>query len=486
MREVSELIFLSFMFAALLGGYADFKRSILPPASEIVTELNQDPIQQIIDTESYRFDYMGSSFSIFPRATYEIWGMVVARNSPFYDASTNQRSSPVDFKDLCVIWGSNLKDEIYREVSFGSDHSGCWYNPESTNAARKFNSDYLANNHLLSRSRDIGRLINSVNIGDQIYARGSLIDYCPLGYQELMRETSLVRTDSGPGACEVMMVDDFQILSRNQPFWNRVHFTIFQTGRGFIWLFVLAMIHLFFGPLFVMRKHRKKYEKVASKHPEMRKRRSLDLWSENLNDSAPGQTDSSSGKIPGGFPSTPLREKEGTISRIYELVQPSHGKLYFQPTLRRKYNLGSTVIWVAFFTLVSLFFFTAYQAHKEAAVFAFFAILYAIFMILNYRFIFDSRGLDLEEQKVVLPTRQFLSLKAIQPLSVKFSEVEALQIVEKYVFGGTNAVHCYELNVVTSGGQRYYLVCNSDKSQMISDAQKIARHISCDLVIEEL
>jgi len=253
-RKIMHLSILLMLTAGFLWAYSAPKRKILPPSDTIHSSLQSDPIQEKVERESYRFDYMGSSYSIFPRADYEIWGMVVTQNDITSIANIYHTSSSVDFKDLCVIWGRNLTDEIYKEVTFWSDPFTCWYRPQTQRASRAFSGDYLSNNHLLSRSKSVRDKVNSINIGDQIYARGYLIDYCPAGRPDYMRKTSLVRTDTGPGACEVMMIEEFDILFRNQPFWNQV----FAKSKFAFWLLLVLTPLLWLGWIFQERKEQKK------------------------------------------------------------------------------------------------------------------------------------------------------------------------------------------------------------------------------------
>ena len=235
-----HLSLLALLVAGPLWIYAANKRAVLPPSGAIVAELSQEPIQQRVEQQSYQFDYMDASYSIFPKAKYEIYGMVVTKNNISSIANIYHTSSSVDFKDLCVLWGPNVKGEVYKEAKFWSDPFTCWYQPQTPRARREFSVDHIANNHLLSKFKSVRESVNSVNIGDQVYMSGYLIDYCPLGSPHQMRKTSMVRTDTGPGACEVLMVEDFEILFRNNPFWNQLYFK----SKSAFWI-LLVLVPLF-------------------------------------------------------------------------------------------------------------------------------------------------------------------------------------------------------------------------------------------------
>jgi hypothetical protein len=49
--------------------------------------------------------------------------------------------------------------------------------------------------------------------------RGWLVNYALKEFPERVRKTSTVRTDTGNGACEVVLVDDFYIINKWQAGW---------------------------------------------------------------------------------------------------------------------------------------------------------------------------------------------------------------------------------------------------------------------------
>ncbi len=60
----------------------------------------------------------------------------------------------------------------------------------------------------------MARQIRAIRIGDQIRMRGLLVDYTVSsdGSEVFTRRTSLTRTDTGNGACEILYVTDVHVL----------------------------------------------------------------------------------------------------------------------------------------------------------------------------------------------------------------------------------------------------------------------------------
>jgi hypothetical protein len=86
-----------------------------------------------------------------------------------------------------------------------------------------FDQAALSNNHLLTDKPDIARAIRKVRLGDQVHFRGYLAEYSHNhNGRPFNRGTSIVRTDTGNGACETIFVEDFEILRPGGGPWRAV------------------------------------------------------------------------------------------------------------------------------------------------------------------------------------------------------------------------------------------------------------------------
>ncbi|MEI6528789.1 MAG: hypothetical protein WCN88_00090 [Candidatus Falkowbacteria bacterium] len=225
-----------------------FEVKKLPAASEINPALLQAPIQAS-STERVNFDYYYRNkwYSVKPLADYELWGLVVSQNNinAWYNYYHDENS--VNLKDVCVVWGDNVKDGAYNQKSlnFKSGEWTCYFG-WSGNLEKQFYPFKLSNNHLLADNEKVLSTIRNVNIGDQIHFKGALIDYSEKG-SSWLRQTSLSREDENGnsrsgGACEIVFVDKIDIIKHNKAIWNSVYD---WTGRVALGTFLLNILWVF-------------------------------------------------------------------------------------------------------------------------------------------------------------------------------------------------------------------------------------------------
>ncbi len=217
----SYALIVSIFYAA----YAYTVRNTLPDSKTMVKELSLNPVQRPTEEAPFIHRHMGKEFWVTPLARYDIAGLVVSSNdiTSFGDIYHDETSE--DVRDLCLIWGDNLDDNIHHEMKFWSESVSCHIKTKTERAAELFNGEALSNNHLLPASQEIRKKIDSVSIGDQVALSGFLVSYAPRESPEAKRVSSLERTDTGGGACEVLYVNEMTILKRSKlPYAGRWRF----------------------------------------------------------------------------------------------------------------------------------------------------------------------------------------------------------------------------------------------------------------------
>lgn len=217
------------------------RKDVLPPTSSMLPVLQQDPVQTPTDEKTFDFKYAGAYYRIKPVAEYELWGLVVSHNniaSPFDIYHTNDA---VDFRDICVIWGQNVLTGDHRDIDFWSEPWTCNFKTDSWDVYNRFRLDQISNTHMLSDSPRVRERARAAEVGDQVTFRGLLVDYCPELEPEALRRTSTTREDTGNGACEVMLVREFKVLRRGNPFWQGA----FDVSKWCLLGLVLARAALF-------------------------------------------------------------------------------------------------------------------------------------------------------------------------------------------------------------------------------------------------
>ena len=218
-----------------------WQKTKLPNASEISELLHKSPVQHKTAERPFLFDYMGKSYLVEPVAEYELWGLVVSHNNPQGIADIYHDKTSVDIKDLCVIWGENVKGELYKQIEFSSNTWTCSVRMDSQAVHRRFRADQLSNNHLLSDLEEVRKRIQNVAIGDQIRLKGLLVNYVNAADVRMRRDTSKVRSDTGNGACEIVFVDELETIANGNPFWH----TLFSLSRLACAVSLVLLIALF-------------------------------------------------------------------------------------------------------------------------------------------------------------------------------------------------------------------------------------------------
>lgn len=229
--------------------YCYYKIKDLPGSDLISKSLYSDPVQEPTDTQPFTFEYEGHAYTVLPVADYSISGVVVTHNN-ISGIDIYHTSKSVDFKDLCVVWGDNLKSNIYKEFKYWSEPWTCNFQTGSNEAFENFRLDQLSNNHLLTDNLSIRDEIRKVKVGDQVHFEGMLVKYYPKGEPDLVRNTSTIRTDTGNGACEVVFVKSFTKVKE----WLPTYSMFYRTAKGlFFCLLIIKVISLVVFPVIEYR-----------------------------------------------------------------------------------------------------------------------------------------------------------------------------------------------------------------------------------------
>jgi len=147
----------------------------------------------------------------------------------------------LNVKDLCVVWGENVRTDVFRKMAYDSGPWTCFIQAPDRQTTKQFKDDQLSNNHLLTDDIDLHRLIMSAAPGDQVMIKGMLANYENQA-NNFERGTSTTRTDTGNGACETVYVTDFVIVKKANRFWRTVYrIALFLAGASAM-CFVVTLI----------------------------------------------------------------------------------------------------------------------------------------------------------------------------------------------------------------------------------------------------
>ncbi|MEN8179390.1 MAG: hypothetical protein ABFS39_12360 [Pseudomonadota bacterium] len=193
-----------------------FQKDRLPPADFYDTDLLAEPRQSKTHEQPFETTASDQTYSVKPFFDYELHGVVVSYHDSdsFTDITHHRRWQDfLNVRDLCVVWGDNIKNGVYREMDFSNDSWTCWAYWDNAEIASRFSMPQLSNNHLLADDDEIKRNLMAAQAGDHIHLKGVLASYANPG-NGFRRGTSTVRTDTGNGACETIYLQEFEILNK--------------------------------------------------------------------------------------------------------------------------------------------------------------------------------------------------------------------------------------------------------------------------------
>jgi hypothetical protein len=215
MRKLRNILFIGFL---LTGAVTYFTRHSLRTVDAIRPETLVEPLQTALSTAPpIEFTRNGYRYEVTPRFDYRISGLIVRKMD--YGWFVIDRAQKAFSVDLCLLWGDNLRRKVHQDstIRFSQDCRWCWAQWHGDLA---FNLQQMSNNHLLPADDRVEAKIKSLQTGDQVSLRGKLINVTACLFDKGGRydsgaitwNTSTTRDDTGAGACEVIYVEDVEVL----------------------------------------------------------------------------------------------------------------------------------------------------------------------------------------------------------------------------------------------------------------------------------
>ena len=205
--------------SALTLVVAFWNRNDLPRAIELHPSVEQEPHQRPIVKRPMTVPYAGVDYRVEPLFSYELYGLVVSYRQHDGESSMHRWSNDhLNMADVCVVWSDTASSPTLSELDFWNGIFTCNVQTRDSVAWSHFKMNQLSNNHLISADPFIRDRVAEVRIGDQVRVRGSLARYGATGGG--FRGTSTTRDDTGDGACETILVEDFESVRRGFSPWR--------------------------------------------------------------------------------------------------------------------------------------------------------------------------------------------------------------------------------------------------------------------------
>jgi hypothetical protein len=153
-----------------------------------------DPVQVDIDSAG-RIEHNG--FRLLPRADFSATVRVLGRED--YSRGPMASLIPTDF---AVGWGPMSDSAVLSEIKISQGERFYYWRTETWPIERREIEIHSANWHVIPENDSVRKVLESLRKGSIVELQGQLVDI--EGSEGGMR-TSLKRTDTGAGACEILL-----------------------------------------------------------------------------------------------------------------------------------------------------------------------------------------------------------------------------------------------------------------------------------------
>ena len=200
---VRTVLFTALAAAALLQGYNDWQLRPVHPSDGPIAPA--DPQQ--MDADGAQVTTLGR-WRLKPRARYDITARILSREDYHFDLLADLVP-----EDLALGWGPMSDNRILRTIDI-SQSNRFYYWREDARQPLPRNSiiTHSANTHVIPGNSMVAKQLARLRPGEVVTLSGELVD----GVRDdgMWIRTSLVRDDTGAGACEVLLVSDVAVLPR--------------------------------------------------------------------------------------------------------------------------------------------------------------------------------------------------------------------------------------------------------------------------------
>jgi len=196
-----------------------WNRNEIPGAIDFHPKLADEPRQRPLAQQPMTIPYAGVEYRVEPLYDYELYGLVVSYRQHDGTSLMHSRANDhLNMADVCVVWSDTAMSPHLKKLDFWNGIFTCNVQTRDSVAWSHFKLNQLANNHLISADPFIRDRVAEIRVGDQIRVKGSLARYGATGGSQ--RGTSTTRDDSGDGACETILVSEFEIITPGVSRWR--------------------------------------------------------------------------------------------------------------------------------------------------------------------------------------------------------------------------------------------------------------------------
>lgn len=168
-----------------------------------------EPVQKnLTEIKKLEKERDGVKFYIEPKAEYDIQALLISKEK--YSSWDIAKIVPYD---LALAWGDLAKKENIKSLNYGQRlrHVNYTYSYSEMKLSPEYIQSHISNNHIIPANEEVYKKIKGYKVNRIIHLRGYLVKlYVPVsddrGFGTM--DSSMIRTDTGDGACEIIYVED--------------------------------------------------------------------------------------------------------------------------------------------------------------------------------------------------------------------------------------------------------------------------------------
>jgi hypothetical protein len=197
---VRKGLLLVLLIGALCQGWLQWQlRAVHPPDGVLAPA---DPLQTDLDPQP---PVVHGHWLLKPRARYDITARILGREDYHFDAIADLVP-----EDLALGWGPMSDNRILQAFEITQDYRFYfWRARHGMPVPHQVVVEHSANTHVIPADAFIRSQLRKLRVGQVVHLVGWLVDGARNDGRVL--HTSMTRTDSGPGACEIMLVQEVEI-----------------------------------------------------------------------------------------------------------------------------------------------------------------------------------------------------------------------------------------------------------------------------------
>ncbi|HXW75690.1 MAG TPA: hypothetical protein VEK10_12840 [Steroidobacteraceae bacterium] len=183
----------------LWQGYDNWQlRAVHPPDGPVAPD---DPKQTDVGEEPVTT--LGR-WRLTPRARYDITARILSREDYHFDLL-----SDLIPEDLALGWGPMSDNRVLRafEITQGARFY-TWAPKQALPIPRQAVIEHSANTHVIPADAGVRRQLARLRVGQVVHLTGFLVN--AMRDDGAYINTSMTRSDSGPGSCEVVLVEQVE------------------------------------------------------------------------------------------------------------------------------------------------------------------------------------------------------------------------------------------------------------------------------------